>query len=216
MVLIVQKKPSKLDLLECYGILHGLVDAFPINSYLEIGVREGASLICALAKEKAVAEFALLCLADGQNQLTKEIINRVANGFTTRNKDLQIYLFDNWTYLGNEGAHERVRDLLEHGFKTRNFNIYDGDSKVTVPKFFESHTDKIDLAFIDGDHTWEGATADLENVWSHSKIIVFHDLFHPQYPLLETLFINFAKAHNLPYVILGRGVLGTGVAFNIW
>lgn len=182
-------------------------------------MREGASLICALAKEKAVADFALLCLADGQNQLTKEIINRIAQGFTLRNKDLQIYLFDNWTYLGNEGAHERVRDLLEHGFKTCNYKIYNGDSKTTIPKFFETHKEKIDLAFIDGDHTVEGATADLENVWSHSKIIVFHDLFHPQAPFLENVFVNFARAHSLPYLILGRGgypILGTGIAFNIW
>jgi hypothetical protein len=219
MVSQVQKKQSKLDQLECYEVLHGLTEAFQIQSYLEIGVREGASLISALAKEKEAVKFAFECLADGQSKLSLEMIERISKVFTLRNENIQIYLFDNWSYFGNEGAHGRVQTLLKQGFKTSNFHIYDGDSKTTMPKFFEAHPDKIDLTFIDGDHTAEGATADLESVWQHAKIIVFHDLFHPQYSFLESLFVNFCKAHSLPYFIVGRGghpILGTGVAFNIW
>jgi hypothetical protein len=216
---MAQRKQSKLDRLECYEVLNGLTSAFPINSYLEIGVREGASLISVLAKEKEAAKFAFECLADGQNQLHPSIIEHIDEYFTLINRDIQIYLFDNWSYFNNKGAHERIQNLLTCGFKTGNYHIFDGDSKVTVPAFFETHKEKIDLAFIDGDHTREGATADLLNVWEHAKIIVFHDLFHPQYNFLESLFIDFCRAHSLPYFIVGRGghpILGTGVAFNLW
>jgi hypothetical protein len=216
---MAQRKLSKLDRLECYEVLNGLTAAFTINSYLEIGVREGASLISALTKEKEAVKFAFECLADGQSQLQQSTVDHIAECFTLRNRDIQIYLFDNWSYFGNEGAHGRIQTLLTSGFKTGNFRIFDGDSKVTVPAFFESHPEKIDLAFIDGDHTRAGATADLLNVWEHAKIIVFHDLFHPQYNFLESLFIDFCRAHSLPYFIVGRGghpILGTGVAFNLW
>jgi hypothetical protein len=216
---MAQRKLSKLDSLECYSVLNGLAEAFQINSYLEVGVREGASLTSVLAAEKESADFAFQCLADGQNKITLEIIKHIKNTFTLRNKNLQVYLFDNWSYAGGENSHGRIQTLLLNGFKTRNFQIYDGDSKVTLPKFFESHPDKIDLAFIDGDHTREGATADLENVWQHAKIIVFHDLFHCNHPFLEALFMDFCRTHSLPYFIVGRGgypILGTGVAFNIW
>jgi len=211
-----RKQLSKLGMMECYQILYGLADAFPIRSYLEIGVREGASLCCVLAREKAIAEFALLCLADGRHRLNDDVTGHIAQRFSVRNKNLRLYLFDNWSYLGGDGAHERVVDLLERGFKTRNYTIYDGDSKATVPKFFAEHEDKVDLAFVDGDHTVEGAIADLENIVDHSKIIVMHDLFHPDYGFLEKVFVEFTRKHNLLYVILGRDVLGTGVAFNIW
>lgn len=211
----LRKQSSKLNLLECYDVLYGLADAFSPQSYLEIGVREGASLCCVLAKEKAIVKFALLCLADGRHRLNNDVIDHIAQSFSVR-KDLRLYLFDNWSYLGGRGAHERVTDLLERGFKTQNYMIYDGDSKATVPEFFAEHEDKVDLAFIDGDHTVEGAVADLENVVDHSRIIVMHDLFHPEWGSLEKVFVEFTRRHNLPYVILGRDVMGTGVAFNLW
>ena len=213
------KEPSKIDMLECYQILHGLVEAFPIQSYLEIGVREGASLCCVLAKEQEITEFVLLCLTDGfhgLHYLSDKIVARIADGFTLRNKDLRLYLFDNWSYPGSHDGHERVVNMLENGFKTHNYQIYDGDSKVTVPAFFKKHKGKVDLTFVDGDHTAEGAKADLENVWQHSKIIVMHDLFNPEHLYLENVFIDFARKHGLPYLLLGRKAVGTGVAFNIW
>jgi len=210
------KPPGKNDILECYHVLHGLANAFPIQTYLEVGVREGASLCCVLAKEPEVINFVMLCLMDGRHHLTKNTISQITQRFTPRNRDLAIYIFDNWSFKGGDGGQNRIRSLLEDGFKTSNYTIYDGDSKKGLPQFFQSHPEKVDLAFIDGDHTVEGATADLENVWEHSKIIVVHDLYHPDYQHMEKTFIDFCRRHDLPYIIFGRNRLGTGVAFNIW
>lgn len=211
-MLWVEQKLKKPDLLDCYEVLYSLASAFHIESYLEIGVREGASLICVLAKEPEIVTFATKCLSNGLATITDILIRRILEIFTLRNPNLQVHLFDNWSYCGCSGGRERVERLLIEGFGTRNFRIYDGDSKDTLPMF----TGTVDLAFIDGDHTAEGAKTDLENVVNHAKIIVFHDLFHPEWKHLEGVFIDFCKYHELPFFVVGRRKLGTGVAFNIW
>jgi len=207
-----EQKPKKLDTLECYETLYRLASEFRIESYLEVGVREGASLLCVVAKEPEIVEFATRCLSNGLAVISAELVRRIAEVFTMRNPNLQLHLFDNWSYYGCGDGHKRVERLLKEGFRTSNYAIYDGDSKTTLPQF----KGKVDLAFVDGDHTVEGAKTDLENVADHAKIIVFHDLYHPEWTGLEEVFINFCKRHDLPYFIVGRRVLGTGVAFNIW
>jgi len=205
-------KIHKLDLLECYDVLYGLASAFNVQSYLEVGVREGASLCCVLAKDSEIAEFALTCLSDGKECLTPKIMKRVSESFTVRNPYVELFLFDNWSYVGCENGRERVRQLLEFGFGVSNYHFFDGDSHKTLPEF----KGMVDLAFVDGDHTVEGATQDLEDVLPHAKIIVFHDLFHPEWQGLDKAFIDWCRRHDLPYLIVGRKVLGTGIAFNIW
>jgi len=206
------QKPNRLDVLECYEVLYGLANTFHVESYLEVGVREGASLICVLAKEQEVVRFATKCLSSGIAYITPQVVSRVKELFTLRNPDIQVHLFDNWCYVGCKEGHRRVEELVKQGFGLHNVNFYDGDSKDTLPKF----TGMVDLAFVDGDHTVEGARRDLENVVSHAKIIVFHDLYHSEWEGLEKEFIQFCRRHSLPYVIVGRRALGTGVAFNIW
>ncbi|GAG56578.1 unnamed protein product, partial [marine sediment metagenome] len=38
------------------------------KSYLEVGVREGASLCCVLAEEPEVIDFVMKCLVDGRTE----------------------------------------------------------------------------------------------------------------------------------------------------
>jgi len=211
-MLWAEQKPKKLDMLECYEVLYCLASTFRVESYLEVGVREGASLCCMVATEPEIVEFATQCLSNGMSTISDTLIKRVAEAFTPRNPNLQVHLFDNWSYYGCKGGRERIERLLKEGFRVGNFHIYDGDSKDTLPKF----AGKVDLAFVDGDHTVEGARTDLENVVDHAKIIVFHDLFHPEWKGLDDVFMDFCKRHELPYFIVGRRALGTGVAFNIW
>ena len=212
----MKSSKNKLDMIECYGVIHGLASAFNVQSYLEIGVREGASLCCAVAREKEIAKFALWCLADGKHYLTQDIITKISELYSPRNVDMKVYLFDNWSYEGCENGRGHIEALLTNGFAMNNYEIFDGDSKETVPKFFLGHKEKVDLAFVDGDHEVEGATTDLENVWRHAKVLVVHDLFHPGHECLYGVFLDFCKRRDLPYVVLGKKVLGTGIIFNLW
>lgn len=212
--------------LECYQVLYGLAELIKPETYLEVGVREGASLCCVLAREREIVDFTMTCLRDDRHYLTDEIVERVADGFTPR-RDLSLFLFDNWSYKGGEGGRERIVKLLDEGFQTGSYELIAGDSKETLPRFFDStprkqfprgynREDRIDLVFIDGDHSWNGAWADICNVHGHYKILVCHDLFHPEHGYLHQLFKNYVKMYELPHVIAGRNGYGTGIAFDIY
>jgi len=214
-----------VDDVECYHVLYWLAGLMRPRTYLEVGVREGASLCCVLAEEPVIVDFAVACLMDGRTTLTPDIVTRIRDLFTNRDHEMQLYLFDNWSYEGGKGGHERLNKLLTEGFSHSCYcyDLFDGDSKETLPLFFNadssekstSHPSIIDLVFVDGDHTREGAEADLENLSGRFRVLVMHDLFHPQHDYLEDVFKRYVRDHGYPHFIVGRHTMGTGVAFNL-
>jgi len=200
--------------MDCYDVLHWLGETFKPASYLEIGVREGASLCCVLAKEKEMIDLVKSTIVEGKVQLSDDIIQRISDAFTARPVD-EVYLFDNWCFNGGSGGHDRVESLLVNGFDCVNYQIFDGNSQDTVPAFFETREDKIDLVYVDGDHSPEGAIADLENVHGRFKVLVCHDLVHPDHPYLLDIWKSYTKKYDLPNFTVGLNFLGVGVAFDL-
>ncbi len=205
-----------LEGLDHYDVLWSLTQTFHPQSYLEIGVREGGSVCCVLAESHFIISFVKHTLAEGDVLISDDIIMRLQTAFSAHH-DITLYLFDNWSYLHGEGGPERVTRLLRDGFylSNRNWELHNGDSKETVPEFLKTHTDPIDLINVDGDHSVEGATADLENVADRFKVLVMHDLMHPQHGYLKQLFLDYCRHHNYPCFVVGQKVLGVGVAFNL-
>ena len=203
------------DDLGCYHVLHWLTGLLQPRTYLEVGVREGGSLCSVLGSEPEIVAFASTCLDDGRTHLTDDIIQRIHEGYTSRDPTMQLYLFDNWSYDGGDGGHDRVTRLLDDGFHHHCYALYDGDSKDTLPPFLDTMKAPLDLVFVDGDHTLDGATADLENLAGRFKVLVMHDLVHPQHSYLEAVFTRYVRSHGYPSVIVGRRAMGTGVAFNM-
>ena len=212
--------------LDNYRVLHWLAHLLNPKSYLEVGIREGASVSCVLAKEHEITGFVAKCLEDGRTFVTPSIVKRIHECFTARDSNMQIHLFDNWSYKGGEGGHSRIVQLLKKGFNHTNYHIYDGDSKETLPKFFNETPrkrfpgdyvcgDKIDLVYVDGDHTREGAWNDLNAVCGHFKTLVFHDLYHPQHSYLSRVFKQYVVSHDYPHFIVGHKRSGIGVAFDL-
>jgi len=204
-----------VDYLECYHVLHWVADLIKPRSYLEVGVREGASLCCVLGEEHEIVDFAMQCLMDGRTTINDEIVERVNEVFTNRNLEMQVYLFDDWSHVKSEGGHSRVAKLLRDGFKHVNYKIFDGDSKETLPEFFKSNPSKIDLVYIDGDHSLKGVWSDLNNVTGRFKVLVVHDLYHPEHEHVVNVFIQYVKVNRFPSFIVGRHRLGVGVAFDL-
>jgi predicted O-methyltransferase YrrM len=127
------------------------------RTYLEIGTRRGHSL-CMVAQ----------CAAE----------------------PIDIYSFDLWleNYAGeaNPGQQLILSELRKLDFKGK-IHFFDGDSRKTVPAFFRKHRQRIDLAFVDGDHSDEGARTDILNVINHISVgglLVFDDITHPQFRTL--------------------------------
>ena len=204
--------------MDCYDVLYWLGDTFKPGSYLEIGVREGASLCCVLAKEKEMIDLVKSTIVEGKVQLDDDLIERICEAYTVREPSPECYLFDNWSYEGGENGEWRIKKLLAlFGSTEMSYRVFTGDSKETIPEFLSRAPEnwKADLIYVDGDHSPEGAIADLENVHGHFKVLVCHDLVHPDHPYLLDIWKSYTKKHDLPNFTVGLNFLGVGVAFDL-
>jgi len=145
-------------------VLLCLAEVLRPRSYLEIGVRRGRTA-CAVA---SVAP------------------------------DCTLVLFDMWIqdYAGmpNPGPDFVAAELKKVSHRGPVvFN--NGNSCVTIPAFFERNPDLyFDLVTVDGDHSLEGAAADLAATLPRLAIggaVVFDDIAHPQHPELGELWNDF-------------------------
>jgi predicted O-methyltransferase YrrM len=153
------------------------------KNYLEIGVRRGRSL----------------CV--------------VARGCPQVN----ITAFDMWmaNYAGmeNPGPDFVRRELSKHGHQG-DCMLIDGDSHITVPEYFGKHPRKqFDLMTVDGDHSEDGAWADLLATVPHlapGGILVFDDIAHPTHPYLYDVWkrtlAHFTFLKSCEYTEAGYGV----------
>ncbi len=128
------------------------------RTYLEIGVRRGRSMAI------------------------------VANACPS----CQIVGFDMWmeNYAGmpNPGPAFVESELQQCGYRG-NVELISGDSHETVPAYFAANGHvEFDVINVDGDHSDEGARADLLTVLPHLAIggvILLDDIVHPQHRYLE-------------------------------
>jgi len=105
---------------------------------------------------------------------------------------VDVYSFDLWLedYAGeaNPGQQLILNELRKFNFNGK-IQFFDGDSKHTIPAFFAdtAHPQTIDLVFVDGDHSDEGARTDILNVIDHVSVgglLVFDDITHPSHRTL--------------------------------
>ncbi len=133
------------------------------ESYLEIGVRRGRSMAV------------------------------VADACT----DCHIVGFDLWLqdYAGmpNPGP-DFVREEIGRLGMKGTLELVSGSSHETVPRYFLEHPDLFfDLITVDGDHTEQGASEDLNTVIPRLKrggVLVFDDISHPHHPELAAVWNN--------------------------
>jgi predicted O-methyltransferase YrrM len=171
-------------------VLLATARAIAPRTYLEIGVRRGRSMAM-------VASAAPECA---------------------------LYGFDMWVedYAGmpNPGG-DFVKQEIQRTGHTGEIQMISGDSHVTVPRFLAEHAGEngleLDLVTVDGDHSYEGALADLREViprLSVGGVIVFDDIVHPKHPYLAEVWRR-AVAEDGGLTAGEYGELGYGVAFAV-
>lgn len=107
------------------------------------------------------------------------------------------------------GSHAHIDAMLNEFVYTGQREFYDGDSKATVPTI----SGTFDLVLVDGDHSAEGAMADLVNCWplvASGGQLVFHDICHPAHRYLRRVFDVFieqqANCQSTLEILEGHGV----------
>ena len=135
-------------------VLYTLARNLRVENYLEIGVRQGRSMAMVVSQRPGV----------------------------------RVTAFDMWLsgYAGldNPGP-DFVRERMVGLGHTGSIEFVNGNSHETVPRYFAGNRrQSFDLITVDGDHSPEGAAADLRNVLPHLRIggaIVFDDIAHPSH-----------------------------------
>jgi predicted O-methyltransferase YrrM len=173
--------------LDIVNTLYAAADLLQPRRYLEIGVRRGRS----------VATVARAC------------------------PSVDIVAFDMWMqdYAGmeNPGPDHVRRELARMGHRGQVVFV-DGDSHQTVPAHFAAHPEAMfDLITVDGDHSLEGALADLRTVVPRlavGGVLVFDDIAHPQHPYLLDVWLQLMQENpQLGHYAFAES--GFGVAFAI-
>ena len=139
----------------------------------------------------------------------------------SQSKNTNIYGFDLWiknyTGVDNPGP-EFVKLELKKFNHNGKLVFIDGDSKYTIPSFFNSQKDLyFDVITVDGDHSLRGATIDLKNVIKRLKIggiLVFDDISSHEHPYLNGVWEKVIKSKKNFHTWEFRDV-GLGVAFAI-
>lgn len=114
------------------------------------------------------------------------------------------------------GSHCHIDRLLDELGFTGERVFLDGDSRETVPTIRGT----FDLVLVDGDHSDEGARADLQNAWPlvvSGGMLLFHDICHPAHPGLMPVWTEFVRCLSncgeTNEILWGHGV---GVAQKSW
>jgi predicted O-methyltransferase YrrM len=129
--------------------------------------------------------------------------------------------FDLWIpdYCGVDNpGRDFVRTELEKVNYRGTVEFVDGNSRKTVPEYFQKHTEAyFDLVTVDGDHSIGGAVRDLKNVIPRIKIggiLVFDDISSYEHPYLLKVW-NKLVVNNRRFAAYSFTELGLGVGFAI-
>lgn len=147
---------------DLWSLLHAYASLARPSRYLEIGTRRGHSLAAVCG---AIVEHA--------------------------SEDLEIVACDLWAKgyadTDNPGPEFVTGQLARLGY-TRPIQFLNGSSHELIPELLRETHQTFDLITVDGDHSRDGALADLNDVVGSLRtggLLAFDDISHPQHPYLH-------------------------------
>ena len=165
------------------------------RNYLEIGVRRGRSMAQVLVESPGTQGVGFDLWIPDYGSLPEQGI-----------------------HTPNPGPEFVLAELKKLGV-SRLPQLVRGDSHTTVPAFWNvpANPQSFDLILVDGDHTADGARADLEIAFAHlapGGALIFDDICNTAHLDLRDLWDEFARQHPDYLFLNDHSAAGTGVAFR--
>jgi predicted O-methyltransferase YrrM len=132
----------------------------------------------------------------------------------------ELFCFDVWeenySSCPNPGPEFVSNELKKLGY-TKDINFINGDSHKTLPEFFNNNPGiEFDLILVDGDHTVDGAFADLSDTMPHIRkggMMVFDDIVICD--RLDEVFYHLKNVFpDFEYHAYTKNIPGVGIAIR--
>jgi predicted O-methyltransferase YrrM len=172
---------------------------------LEIGTRTGGSLIallCNYSEKDRESIVEILSFDMWREYFSTTPAAKLLAKLLRRKNNLNIsekYLRFLGSYIQKSATGKVVRNLKLFGIKADKITFISGDSKITVPLYFQKYPDKkFDYILVDGGHDEITAYQDLKNVVNYCDkggYIVFDDICPESYNLIG-VWEKFKKEHE--------------------
>jgi len=172
---------------------------FKPKRILEIGTRTGGSLIALLSNYQDFRNIEVVSFDLWREYVSTTFISKKITSLKSKNqseRDIvgnvnisEKKLNPFFSLIRNLSINKVRRNLDYFNIPASIITFISGDSKKTVPAYFEKHPEKkFDYILVDGAHDKETAFIDLQNIADHvaeKGIIVFDDISDLSYNLMD-------------------------------
>lgn len=162
---------------------------------LEIGTRTGGSLIallCVYSQSDFDNIEEILSFDMWREYVSTTPLATFFSKIMGKKRNINISeRFTKWigNYIEKASTNKVRKNLAAFNIPTGKIKFISGDSTITVPEYFAKNpTQKFDYILVDGGHTVEVATKDLDNIVAHADkggIILFDDIMPESYNLMS-------------------------------
>ena len=173
--------------------------AFQPKRILEIGTRTGGSLIALLSNYQDFKNIEVVSFDLWREYISTTFVSKKITSLKSKNENegdiigniniSEKKLKPFFSLIRNLSINKVRRNLDYFNIPSRIITFISGDSKKTVPFYFEKHPEKkFDYILVDGAHDKETAFIDLQNIANHvaeKGIIVFDDISDLSYNLMD-------------------------------
>jgi hypothetical protein len=179
------------------------------KNILEIGTRTGGSLIALLSNYQDFKHIEVVSFDLWREYVSTTFISKTITRLRSKNRNngetggniniSEKKLRPFYSLIRNLSINKVKRNLDYFNIPSGIITFISGDSKKTVPSYFEKHPEKkFDYILVDGAHDKETAFIDLQNIADHVSdkgIIVFDDISDLSYGLMD-VWVRFKELHK--------------------